>query len=155
MVFLILDAFSTTFNKNMPPHATELLEALQKISDTAALNGNPSPTALQFIERIEAADPNAPDIDEDDTNIGWGHNQFTSGSLTCRSVLRTWVDIGNVKSAYRLLAASLKTCLVARHLCFTNKIPVSGSYLSDSYLREVVEILWELREQVSRLFLSK
>ncbi|KAF8971845.1 hypothetical protein BDZ97DRAFT_1149417 [Flammula alnicola] len=144
------DIFSTMFNKNTLPRAIELLEALEKISGSAALNsGSPSSTVLQFIERIESADPNTPDIDEHDTNIGWGHSQFTSGGLTCRSVLQTWSDIGNVKTAHRLLAASLKTCLVARHLCFTNKILMSdlSSYLSDTYLCEVVEILWNFRAQ--------
>lgn len=136
-------------------HAIELLDALEKISGSAALNnGTPSSTVIQFIERIESADPTAPDIDEDDTNIGWGHSQFTSGGLTCRSVLQTWSDIGNVQTAYHLLAASLKTGLVARHLCFANKVSVSdsSSYLSDAYLREVVEILWNFRPQVSELY---
>lgn len=148
-IFSISDVLSTSLSKNVPPHGVELLEALEKMSKIAALDGDPSPTALQLIERIESADPNAPDVDEDNTNLGWGHMQFTAGNLTCRSVLRTWEDIGNVKMAYRLLAATVKTCLVARHLCFTNNINASespSSYLSDSYLREVVEILWNLRE---------
>ncbi|KAF8164675.1 hypothetical protein BJ912DRAFT_837916, partial [Pholiota molesta] len=85
---------------NMPPHAIELLDALEKISGSAVLDsGTPSPTVIQFIEHIESADPTAPDIDEDDTNIGWGHYQFTSGGLNCRSALKAWSDIGNVKTA--------------------------------------------------------
>lgn len=66
--------------------------------------------------------------------------------MTCRTVLKTWSDVGDTRTAYRLIAASLKTCLVSRHLCFTNKVsvPSPSSYLSDAYLREVVGILWEL-----------
>ena len=106
---------------------------------------DPPSTTVQFIERIEHAHPNAPGIEEDDTNIGWGHWQFTAGGMTCQSVLKTWSDIGGVTMAYRLLAASLKTCLVARHLCFMNKIsPQSSSYLSDVYLEKVVSILWTM-----------
>ncbi len=117
---------------------------------------------IQFIERIESADLTAPDIDEDDTNISWGHSQFTAGSMTCTTVLKTWSEVGDTQTAYRLIAASLKTCLVACHLCFTNKVavPSSSSYLSDSYLQEVVRILWELSTKhievscISRAFID-
>lgn len=107
-------------------------------------NKDPPTTTLRFIERIESANPHTPGIDEDDTNISWGHWQFTAGGITLRSVLKTWSDVGDVPTAYRLLAASLKTCLVARHLCFTNKISVQSSYLSDAYLEEVVDVLWNM-----------
>ncbi len=107
--------------------------------------GDPPSTTVQFIERIEHAHPDAPGIEEDDTNIGWGHWQFTAGGMTCQSVFKTWSDIGGVTMAYRLLAASLKTCVVARHLCFMNKISMqSSSYLSDVYLEKVVGILWAM-----------
>lgn len=118
----------------------------------------PSPT-IQFIRRIENANPNDPGIEEDDTNASWGHSQFTAGGITCRSVLKTWSDIANVTTAYRLLAASLKTCLVARHLCFTNNIPEQSLYLSDIYLEQVVDILWNIvsvdTEAVSPMFFGQ
>ena len=111
---------------------------------SSSRNVDPPPTTLCFIERIETADPYAPDINEDDNNITWGHWQFTAGSMTLRSVIKTWSDVGDISTAYRLLAASLKTCLVARHLCFMNRISAPSSYLSDIYLQEVVDVLWEI-----------
>lgn len=134
-----------TFANAPVQHAEDLLASFEMMKTSPSHSeSDPPSTTVQFIERIEQANPNAPGIEEDDTNVGWGHWQFTAGSMTCRTILKTWLDIGNVATAYRLLAASLKTCLVARHLCFTNNISVQSSYLSDAYLQQVVDILWNM-----------
>lgn len=151
---MLLDALSRTFSGAPVAHVKDLLISLNKMmsSGPSSHTKDPPPATVRFIERIESANPHAPDIDEDDTNFGWGHLQFTAGGITLRSVFKTWSDVGNIPTAYRLLAASLKTCLVARHLCVTNKISVqsefsmttSSSYLSDVYFQQVVEILWDM-----------
>ena len=102
----------------------------------------PTPTD-EFIARIENADPTAPDISEDDHGSSWGHLQFTGGSMTVTSVLTTWGCVGNTETACRLIAAAIKTCKVARHICFEQNVTTS-SYLSDAYLQNSIEVLWKL-----------
>lgn len=98
---------------------------------------------LTFLDRIENADPNSPDISDDDKNTSWGHYQFTASTLTCSSVLSSWNSVGNASVACRLIAAAIKTCRVARLLCQSNRITTS-SYLSDIYLANIIELLWGL-----------
>ncbi|KAF9459807.1 hypothetical protein BDZ94DRAFT_1324514 [Collybia nuda] len=126
------------------PHLPACLESLQKVSASAAFNGQPCSMTLALLNQIESADPTAPDINEDDTNLGWGHMQFTASGLTLSTVIRSWENIGNVATAYQLLAAAIKTCRVAQHLCFTNNIVATGGFLSDNYLQNLVEILWDI-----------
>jgi hypothetical protein len=102
----------------------------------------PSGNVVAFLDRIEQADPNSPDISEDDNNACWGHQQFTASTLTCTTVLISWQKIGNTDMACRLIAAAIKTCKVARHLCSSRNIDVN-SYLSDIYLSNIVELLWK------------
>jgi hypothetical protein len=135
------------------PHLPACLELLQKVSKSAAFDGQPCSSTLALLTRIESADPTAPDIDEDDTNLGWGHVQFTVGGITLSTVIRSWENIGNVPTAFCLLAAAVKTCRVARHLCFTNNIIVTTGFLSDSYLRNLVEIIWDMLKAVRFLSL--
>ncbi|GBE78970.1 hypothetical protein SCP_0201670 [Sparassis crispa] len=104
--------------------------------------GSPTLEVIAFIERIENTDPNAPDLSEDDLGTAWGHYQFTAGSMTSSSVLTSWDSIGN-DAARRLIAAAMKTCKVARHVCFVNGIE-ANTYLSDTYLETTFEILWQL-----------
>jgi hypothetical protein len=105
--------------------------------------GNPSDNVLNFLTRIDTADPNSGDFSEDDTNASWGHSQFIAGNLTWSSVLTSWSDVGSCSIASRLLAAVIKACKVSRHLCFERQIATS-SYLSDIYLEQTVEALWKL-----------
>jgi hypothetical protein len=98
---------------------------------------------MAFLNRIERADPHAPDISEEDNNESWGHHQFTATSLTCTTVLTSWDCIDNIDVVCRLIAAAIKTCRVARHLCFSWNINAS-TYLSDIYLSNVVKLLWSL-----------
>ncbi|KAF8995355.1 hypothetical protein BDQ17DRAFT_1430405 [Cyathus striatus] len=73
---------------------------------------NPLASLMAFIEQIETADPNDDAIKEDDKGVGWGHYQFTSGSMTCSLVLKCWADIGNTATTCKLIAAAIRTCQV-------------------------------------------
>lgn len=116
-------------------------------------DGVPSADILQFIDRIEHADPSAED-NKDNLNLSWGHSQFTSGGLTCSSVLVSWPAVGNVSTAFRLLAAAVKTAKVAWQLCFTQSISNTGNYLADAYIQNIVELLWKCWNEVSFLLSS-
>jgi hypothetical protein len=135
------------------PHLPACLELLQKISKSVAFNGQPCSSTLVLLTQIESADPTAPYIDEDDTNLGWGHVQFKAGGITLSMVICSWENIGNVPTAFHLLAAAVKTCQVTQHLCFTNNIIVTTGFLSDSYLQNLVEIIWDMLKAVSFLSL--
>jgi hypothetical protein len=105
--------------------------------------GKPSNDFTAFLARINGADPNESDLSEDDLDASWGHYQFTAGRLTCTTVLTSWDVVGGCSNACDLIAAALKTCRVARHLCFEHSV-TTISYLSDIYLENVVSKLWEL-----------
>lgn len=122
-------------------NAADLLDAMA--SHPRFGGGNPSDNLLSFLTWIETADPNSTDFSEDDTNASWGHSQFTTGNLTWSTVLISWSDVGNCGVACQLIAAAIKTCKVARHLCFERQI-LPGSYLSNIYLEQIVEVLWRL-----------
>jgi hypothetical protein len=98
---------------------------------------------VAFLDRIENADPNSPDISDDDKNAAWGHYQFTASSLTCRSVLLSWSSVGSVDFACQLIAAAIKTSRVARQICHLNQLKPT-SFLSDIYLSNIIELLWGL-----------
>jgi hypothetical protein len=98
-----------------------------------------------FIQGIETADPNSPGFDEDDLGVSWGHHQFRDW----RGVLATWEVVGSSENAWRLIAAIIKTCCVVRELCqdleMQNKSKGQVTmYLSDAYLEQITEQLWEL-----------
>ncbi|KAF8878950.1 hypothetical protein BD779DRAFT_1474568 [Infundibulicybe gibba] len=116
------------------PHALSLLNVMAASPNFE--QGQPSSEVLEFIARINDADPNTFDEEsEDETNANWGHYQFTAGGINCR--------IGNTETACRLIAAALKTCRIARHICIKRGIQ-STNFLSDAYLQNTIEILWEL-----------
>jgi hypothetical protein len=135
------DALSSEF-----PHikfGSQLLKRLQDLAVTDSDSTTPSANAVAFVTRIENADPNSPDLTEDNDNEQWGHAQFTAGALTIDIALDQWASIGTATFACRLLAAFIKTCRVARQLCFCRRRP-AASYLSDVYLERVVGRLWDL-----------
>ncbi|KAF8868875.1 hypothetical protein BD779DRAFT_1682938 [Infundibulicybe gibba] len=123
------------------PLVSELLDAMSLRPDFEVSQSSDDLVAL--LTRIENADPNSAEYSEDDTNTGWGHHQFTAGGLTCGSALLSWRSVGDTKIACRLIAAALKTCKVARHICLNRNIEVT-SFLSDAYLQNVIERLWEV-----------
>lgn len=118
----------------------DLLGALKENPTFTA--GDPSIGFLQYLERIETADPQAFDEDEDNLGSNWGHYQFTAGALTCTRVIDSWTSIGSPLYAHRLLAAALTTCIVARWLC-RDIDPQPSFYLSDDYLVRFAELLWK------------
>ena len=105
--------------------------------------GKCSDDVQAFLSRITDANPNGPDLSEDDSDANWGHHQFTAGRLTISAVLENWDAVGSCEVACALLGAALKTCKVARHLCFERNISAT-SYLSDAYLQNVVSKLWDI-----------
>ena len=138
VTFHIPDEF---LNQQPPiPHAIALVDAMAASPDFKS--SAPSDNVAAFLNRIEAADPNSSEIDEDDSNQSWGHWQFTTGGLTITNVIRDWACVGNVDMACKLLAATIRTCKVARHICLERDI-TSSSFLSNAYLNNMVEWLCE------------
>lgn len=128
--------------------ADGLITALEHAENNSieSFNGASSADAVAFLDRIEDADPNISAFDANDdnnNNAGWGHYQFTAGGHTIRHTLLTWAAMGSVTFASKLLAAALRTCKVAWHLCEIQGRPAS-SYISDVYLANLVEHLWEI-----------
>lgn len=119
------------------PHATELLDALEASPDFNT--SKPIGDIITRIKCIEDADPNNSELSIDDSNENWGHQQF-SGLM---NALQDWTSVGNVETACRILAATIKTCKAARYICSERNITPSG-YLVDAYLRNLVERIWQL-----------
>jgi hypothetical protein len=122
-------------------HGIDLLEAMKR--QPSFKHGSPSGELVQFIERIENADPNSEDLSEDDMNASWGHYQLTAGDLKLTTVLTSWESTGGPQTACKLIAVIIQTCKVARHLCYKRGIDAS-SYLSDIYLENAMDRLWTL-----------
>jgi hypothetical protein len=141
---LLNQPYTEIFRQDFPatPNIDNLLKSLE--DDPSPQTVQPSVRVLDFLKRIETADPNSCSSD-DDNNECWGHYQYTSGDMQCSTVLRDWDQIG-VTTALRFLAAAIKTCRVARHLCFNRGLKPT-SYLSDVYLQNMVELLWESRQR--------
>lgn len=121
--------------------AEDLLQSMK--NHPTFIDNPPSNDVVAFLNRIENADPNSADIQDDDTNANWGHHQFTAASLTCSTVLDSLENIGSTEIACRLIASAIRTCKIARHLCFKRQVKTE-SYLSDAYLENLVERLWAL-----------
>jgi hypothetical protein len=141
-----LDNLQEIFSSEFPgiEFSNKLLTQLGLLSPLDSDIATPSSDALAFVTRIETADPNTPGLSEDNDNEQWGHHQFTGGEMSIDATLNHWGAVATTSFACRLLAASVKTCRVARHLCFHRKRTPTGSYLSDIYLGRVVGKLWEL-----------
>jgi hypothetical protein len=125
----------------------DLLTSMQ--SNTSFQLGAPSPDVVAFLERAEHADPNSPDISDDDKDSAWGHYQL-SGTT---SLLESWDNIGNTGIACRLIAIAIKTCKVARHLCFIKQIN-PPAYLSDIYFSNIIASLWSSWKQATGINVS-
>jgi hypothetical protein len=123
------------------PFAVDLLKVME---ENPHFKKGPCPhLTTTFLSRIEDANPNSPDVSEDDSGSNWGHLQFTGGAMTIRSVLTSWECVGCTEIAQGLIAAAIKTCKVMRVFCHQCNIQTS-SYLSDVYLQELVERIWTL-----------
>ena len=116
----------------------DLLNAMEAQSN---LRAGPTPSlTTNFLSRLEISTPTDPGLSEDDMGPSWGHYQYTSGSMTINSVIRSWDCIGTTTMACKLIAAAIKTCRVARHVCFEQNINTS-SYLADVYLSRLIDRL--------------
>ncbi|KAH9177465.1 hypothetical protein EDB89DRAFT_2064450 [Lactarius sanguifluus] len=123
--------------------AADLLQAMQKATNVEA--HEPSNDVAVLLDRLEGADPDSMDDDDDNSNESWGHAQFTAGGLTIRSALVDWEAVGGLSTALKLIAAAVRTCKVARALC-TARGRSATAYLADSYLGLLFERLqhcWE------------
>ncbi|KAF8881061.1 hypothetical protein CPB84DRAFT_1792155 [Gymnopilus junonius] len=144
-VDFIIVGMSCTLSREFPQ-----LQIVQDLLNSmkACPNFRPCETSADmttFLERIEKADPNDTTINEDNKGVSWGHYQFTAGSMTCSSVMKSWY-IGSTTTACKLIAAAICTCKVARYVC--EKLQVTtASYISDTYLERVIETLWDLWKQ--------
>jgi hypothetical protein len=94
-----------------------------------------------LLEHVQFADLGSLEIDEDDKGLSWGHYQFTAGIITLSSSLITWQDVGSVATAFKLVAAALKTCQEARLMYSNAGIPKTQGFLSDVYLEEMLGLL--------------
>jgi hypothetical protein len=101
--------------------------------------GATSDSIVNLLARVQSADPGSPDIDEDNACQGWGHYQYTAGSLSPETCLTSWQDVGSVDTAFKLVAAALKTCQEAHMMCTNANIPKTNGFISDVYLKT---ILW-------------
>jgi hypothetical protein len=96
-----------------------------------------------FLSRIKNSDPADPNLSEDNTRSSWGHYQFTSGSMRIKSVIQSWECVGSTAIACKLIAAAIKTCKVARHICFKQNINTT-SFLADDYLLILINELCDM-----------
>ena len=103
--------------------------------------GETSQKVATLLERVQSADPGSPEIDEDNRNLGWGHEQFTAGGLTPSTSLTSWQDVGSVSTAFKLVAAAIKTCREARLMCANAGTPKTSGFVSDIYLAQILEYL--------------
>ncbi|KAH9011340.1 hypothetical protein EDB85DRAFT_2160067 [Lactarius pseudohatsudake] len=120
---------------NAPP----LLRSMN--AQSSFKEGEPSKQVATLLERVQFADPSSPDIDEDNTCQSWGHYQFTAGGISPGSSLTNWQEVGNVATAFKLVAAAIKTCQEARLMCSNAGTPMASGFISDIYLEKILECL--------------
>lgn len=136
-----------------------LLGLLEKISlgKTLLPIGEPSPAIISFLSRIQDADPNVPDLGEENSNSNWGHYAFGGGdrSNNWLTTLDRWESLGNPELVCKLIAAAVKTCKVARHICMERGIKLDTSFLSDIYLDKLIDQLIEILNNAVCFFFSE
>jgi hypothetical protein len=95
---------------------------------------------VALLNQLNTADPDALDDEDDDSNKNWGHAQFTVGTLTIRLALVDWEAVGSTSTAFKLIAAAIRTCKVARAMCAARG-RAATAYLADNYLEQLFEQL--------------
>ncbi|KAI0258621.1 hypothetical protein BC834DRAFT_974972 [Gloeopeniophorella convolvens] len=134
------DNISTILHSEFPSilGASDLIHSMEQ--RRSKFKGSPSAGVAALLERVQRADPESPEINEDNMGASWGHDQFAGGGLTITSSLTSWQDIGNVATAFELIAAAIKTCKEARNMCRNIGKSVSDAgFISDSYLEILLE----------------
>lgn len=129
--------------------AVDFLMALQ--GNPAFPDRPPSTNFTEFLSRLENAQPCVETYTEDDMGQGWGHVQYNGGNLKCSTVLDSWDSVGSPQNACQLIAAGIKTCRTARHLC-QDQDP-QPSYLADAYLQEAIELMWKHYQEAIKVCL--
>ncbi|KAI9447547.1 hypothetical protein H4582DRAFT_2051286 [Lactarius indigo] len=108
---------------------------------TSFKEGEPSKQVTTLLEHVQFADPCSSDIDEDNTCQSWGHYQFTAGGISPASSLTNWQEVGSITTAFKLVAAAIKTCQEARLMCLNAGTLKSTGFISDVYLEKTLECL--------------
>ena len=103
--------------------------------------GTPSEQVTTLLERIQFADLALPDIDEDNVGQSWGHYQFTAGGVSPSSSLTSWEVVGNVATAFKLVAAGLKTCQDVRTMCVNTGTLQTAGFVSDIFFKQILDLL--------------
>ncbi|KAI9429118.1 hypothetical protein H4582DRAFT_2065756 [Lactarius indigo] len=120
-------------------NAPRLLHSMN--AQTSFKEGEPSKQLATLLERVQFVDPCSPDIDEDNRYQSWGHYQFTAGGISPASSLTNWQEVGSVATAFKLVAAAIKTCQEARLMCSNAGTPKTTGFISDVYLEKTLECL--------------
>ncbi|KAI9430847.1 hypothetical protein H4582DRAFT_2063378 [Lactarius indigo] len=66
---------------------------------------------------------------------------FNSHVSTLSSSLTSWKEVGNVTTALKLVAATIKTCWEARLMCKNARTTKMGAFISDVYLEKTLKCL--------------
>ncbi|KAH8979001.1 hypothetical protein EDB92DRAFT_1906509 [Lactarius akahatsu] len=103
--------------------------------------GKPSKQVTTLLEHVQSTVPSSPDIDEDNMYESWGHYQFTAGGISLASSLTSWEKVGSVTTAFKLVAAAIKTCREARLMCLNAGILKTSGFISDVYLEKILDCL--------------
>ena len=130
------------------PRLESALRLLTEMQDNPEFSfEEPSSYMTAFLKRIESADPNDDFIDDDEKGVSWGHYQFTAGDMQCSTVITSWKAVGNTKIACRLIAAAVRTSMVAKYICKKQQLPTT-SLLSYHYVEKVIEALCTVWDKV-------
>ncbi|KAH9024041.1 hypothetical protein EDB83DRAFT_2320137 [Lactarius deliciosus] len=140
-VDLSADNLITVLTSNFPSvtNAASLIRSMN--AQASFKQGKPSINVTALLERVQFADLGSLDIDEDNTCQSWGHDLFTAGGISLSSSLTTWEDVGSIATAFKLVAAALKMCQEARLMCVNTGTPKIDGFISDIYLKKILECL--------------
>ncbi len=126
-------------------------------ADVSFMQGKTSDNVATLLDHVQSADPASVEIDEDNKGESWGHYQFTAANISPSSLLTTWQEISNVSTAFKLVAATIKTCREARMMCMVGGTPKMNGLISDVYLEMTLDHLkdcWVKAGGVSFLFIQ-
>ncbi|KAH9070812.1 hypothetical protein EDB83DRAFT_2517992 [Lactarius deliciosus] len=128
--------------KSQFPSLTNAPNLLRSMNAQSSFKqGKTSEKIMTLLERVRSADPGSPDIDKDNTGQSWGHYQFTAGDISPSSSLTSWKDVRSVATAFKLVAAAIRTCQEARLMCANAGMPRTSGFISDVYLEKTLECL--------------
>ncbi|KAF8258194.1 hypothetical protein EI94DRAFT_1815874 [Lactarius quietus] len=119
-------------------NASSLITSMN--SQPSFKQGEPSDEVKALLKCIQYADPNSPDIDEDNRGQSWGHYQFTAGGLSPSSSLTTWQKIGSINTTLKLVAAALKTCQDAWAI-FSTVLRSAGTLLAGQAIASRIPVV--------------